>query len=90
MRRDWSLKDNLLRKDLLKVSGSAVEVVAGGELLDPYTDKFRYKEHKPQIQFIHVPGFGKVEYEFLLSGRGDVRIEYSSAKAMDQRLDFTL
>jgi len=85
-----SLKDNLLRKDLLKVSGSAVEVVAGGELLDPYSGKSRYKEQKPQIQFIHVPGFGKVEYEFLLSGRGDVRIEYSSAKAMDQRLDFTL
>jgi hypothetical protein len=31
-----------------------------------------------------------VEYEFLLSGKGDVHIDYSSAKAVDQRLDFTL
>jgi len=85
-----SLKDNLLRKDLLSVSGSAVKVVAGGELLDPFTGKSIYKEHKPEIQFIQVPGFGKVEYEFLLSGKGDVHVDYSSAKAVDQRLDFTL
>jgi hypothetical protein len=85
-----SLQDNLLRKDLLTVTGPSVTVVSGGELLDPFMDKANYKEHKPQVQFIHVPGFGKVEYEFLLSGKGKVRIDYSSMKAMDRQLEFTL
>jgi hypothetical protein len=85
-----SLKDNLLRKDLLTVSGPSVKVVAGGELQDPYRDKSIYKEHKPEIQFIQVPGFGKIEYEFLLSGKGKVALEYSSVKAQDQLLEFTL
>ncbi|MGW8314292.1 MAG: M14 family metallopeptidase [Bacteroidales bacterium] len=85
-----SLKDNLLRKDLLTVSGPAVQVVAGGELQDPYMDKASYKQHKPEIQFIQVPGFGKVEYEFLLSGKGKVRIDYTSMKATDQSLELTL
>ena len=85
-----SLKDNLLRKDLLTVKGSDATVVAGGELLDAYTDRASYKENKPEIQFVHVPGFGKAEYEFLVSGKGKVRIEYSSLKAADQSLEFTL
>ena len=85
-----SLKDNLLRKDLLKVSGPSIQVVAGGVLQDPYMDKANYKQHKPEIQLIHVPGFGKVEYEFLLSGKGEVRIDYSSMKAADQSIEFTL
>jgi hypothetical protein len=59
-------------------------------LQDPYRDQAAYKEHKPEIQFIHVPGFGKVEYQFLISGKGKVRIEYSSMKAIDQNLEFTL
>jgi hypothetical protein len=65
-------------------------VVAGGELQDPYMDKASYKQYKPEIQFIQVPGFGKVEYEFLLSGKGKVRIDYSSVKAVDQSLEITL
>lgn len=85
-----SLQDNLLRKDLLKVNGANATVVAGGLLLDPYRDQANYKEHKPEIQFVHVPGFGKVEYQFLISGKGKVHIDYSSMKAIDQHLEFTL
>jgi hypothetical protein len=84
------LKDNLLRKDLLTVTGSDATVVTGGMLTDPYLDNASYKEHKPEIQFVHVPGFGKVEYEFLISGKGKVRIGYSSLKARDQSLEITL
>ena len=85
-----SLKDNLLRKDMLTVNGPSVQVVAGGMLQDPYMNKASYKEYKPEIQFVQVPGFGKVEYEFLLSGKGKVRIDYSSMKATDQSLELTL
>jgi hypothetical protein len=76
-----TLKNNLYPKDMLKVSGSDIEVVAGGQIQDLYNDRVNYKEHKPEIQFIQVPGFGHVEYEFLVSGKGNVSIEYESRKA---------
>jgi hypothetical protein len=85
-----SLKNKSHRKDILKVSGSSIVVVAGGELEDEFMNKTVYKEHKPQVQFIHLPGFGKVEYQFLLSGKGSVRVDYSSVKAKDQTLEFEL
>lgn len=85
-----SLKNNMHRKDILKVSGPAVTVVAGGELKDAHMNKAVYKEHKPQLQFIHIPGFSKVEYQFLLTGKGNVIVDYSSLKAKDQTLDFKL
>lgn len=78
------------REDVLKVTGASVEVVAGGKLLDPYMNQAVYKEHRPYIQFIQVPGFAKVEYQFLISGKGQVHVEYSSFKAKDQKLEFSL
>ncbi len=85
-----SLKNKSHRKDILKVSGASIDVVAGGELKDAHMNKALYKEHKPQIQFIHMPGFGKVEYQFLISGKGSIAVDYSSLKAKDQRLEFEL
>ena len=85
-----SVKNNMHRKDLLEVSGSSLSVVAGGELTDAHMNKAVYKKHKPQLHFIHMPGFGKVEYQFLISGKGNVTVDYSSLKAKDQKLEFTL
>lgn len=85
-----SLNNNLHRKDILTVSGSSANVVAGGQLTDAFMDKAVYKEHKPEVQFIHIPGFGKVEYQFLISGKGKVQVDFSSLKAKDQKLEFTL
>lgn len=85
-----SLKNKSHRKDLLQVSGPSIEVIAGGELKDAHLNIAIYKEHKPQLQLIHIPGFGKVEYEFLLSGKGNVHVSYSSLKAKDQKLEFEL
>ena len=85
-----SLKNKSHREDILKVSGPSIQVVAGGELMDAHMNQAVYKEHKPQIQFIQIPGFGKVEYQFLISGKGNVRVDYSSLKAQDQKLEFTL
>jgi hypothetical protein len=85
-----TLKNKSHRKDILKISGPSIQVVAGGELRDAHMNKTVYKEHKPQIQFIQMPGFGKVEYQFLISGKGQVIVDYSSIKARDQKLEFTL
>jgi len=85
-----SIKNKVHRKDILKVTGSSIDVVAGGKLMDAHMNQAVYKEYKPQIQFIHLPGFGKVEYQFLISGKGNVIVDYSSTKAKDQKLEFTL
>ena len=85
-----SMKNKSHRKDLLKITGSSIEIVAGGKLADAHMNQAVYKEHKPQIQFIQMPGFGKLEYQFLISGKGNVVVEYSSLKAKDQKLEFNL
>jgi len=85
-----SMKNKSHREDILKVSGSSIEIVAGGKLMDAHMNQAVYKEHKPNIQFIQIPGFGKLEYQFLISGKGSVTVDYSSLKAKDQKLEFTL
>lgn len=69
-------KANLYPKDTLSVSGA--KVVAGGVLVDPYRDQAVYKKDRPEIQFLVVPGFGKVEYQFLVEGKGEITLKYVS------------
>jgi len=71
----------LYPKDMLTVSGKSINVAAGGELVNLYRDEATYKEYRPEIQFLAVPGFGKVEYQFLVSGSGLVTLEYTSRHA---------
>ena len=76
-----AVKNKIHRKDMLTAGGKGLTVVSGGLLTDKYTDRVNYKEHKPEIQFIQVPGFGMVEYQFLVSGKGTLEINYESLKA---------
>lgn len=69
-------KANLYPKDMLKVSGA--KVVAGGLLVDPYRDQVAYKKYRPELQFLVVPGFGKVEHQFLIEGKGEATLRYES------------
>lgn len=85
-----SLKNKIHPKDILKISGKNLEVIAGGEIQDRYRDKVDYKDNRPDIQFIQVPGFGHVEYEFVVSGRGNVKIEFESMKATNQSTEIKL
>ncbi|MCF6241392.1 MAG: M14 family metallopeptidase [Bacteroidales bacterium] len=70
-------------KDILKISGKGIKVIAGGKLNDKYTEKANYKEYRPEIQFLSVPAFGFVEYTFLISGKGNVNLSYHSQAAKD-------
>jgi len=74
-------KVKLYPKDMLKVSGDKAKVVAGGLLTDPYRDAVTYKEHRPELQFLVVPGFGKVEHQFLVEGKGELTVRYTSRHA---------
>jgi len=69
-------KANLYPKDMLKVSGA--KVVAGGVLVDPFRDQVVFKKDKPELQFLIVPGFGKIEHDFLIEGKGEVTLRYES------------
>ena len=72
---------NLYPKDMLIVSGKGITVHAGGEIKNLYRDDVSYKDFRPELQFLFVPGFGKVEYQFLVSGKGTVNIKYTSRHA---------
>ncbi len=71
----------LYPKDMLTLSGKNAKVAAGGEIRNSYRDEVTYKEYRPEIQFLAVPGFGKVEYQFLVSGSGPVILKYTSRHA---------
>ncbi len=68
----------LYPEDTLKVFGKGIKVVAGGALLDKYTDKVKYKEFKPEVQFLTIPGFSKQSHQFLIAGKGQVTFSYYS------------
>ena len=74
-------KTKLYPKDMLKVSGGNAKVVAGGVLVDPYTDRVNYKKYRPEVQFLFVPGFGKAEHQFLVEGKGEITVRYESRHA---------
>ncbi|HYA48425.1 MAG TPA: M14 family zinc carboxypeptidase, partial [Burkholderiales bacterium] len=71
-------KTRIYPKDMLKVSGPAAKVVAGGLLTNAYTDQVAYKRFRPDVQFMVVPGFGKTEYQFLVQGKGEITVRYES------------
>ena len=71
-------KINLYPKDMLTVDGAGAKVVAGGLLVDPYRDQVVYKKDRPELQFLVVPGFGKVEHQFLVEGKGEITVRYES------------
>jgi len=76
---EYSVKEKLYPQDMLKVSGA--KVIAGGKINDFRLDKVTYKYKKPEIQFLSVPGYDEVEYEFLIEGKGEVTFNYESRKA---------
>ncbi len=85
-----SVQEKLYPKDQVIVEGKDITVVAGGELLDEYTGRTRYKEKKPQIQFVQVPGFGHTDLQFLVKGKGKMTVRYRSRKAGTRELTVEL
>jgi hypothetical protein len=85
-----TLKNKLYPNDILSVTGPSAKVVSGGKITDLYTDKVEYKEYKPEIQFCQVPGMGKVEYQFFITGKGSVDIKFESRKAGTRKVTVEL
>jgi hypothetical protein len=76
-----TVKHKLYPMDMLSVSGPDAKVAAGGKINDIYLNLIDYKEYKPEMQFCQVPGQGKVEYQFLVNGKGNIDIKFESRKA---------
>ncbi|MFO7622461.1 MAG: M14 family metallopeptidase [Bacteroidales bacterium] len=85
-----TVKNRLYPLDIVTVKGSGIKVVSGGRVVNLYPEKIEYKEYRPEVQFCQVPGSGKVEYQFLVSGKGKLEISYKSAKAGTKRAEVTL
>ena len=85
-----TLKNKLYPNDILSVTGQSAKVVSGGKITDLFTDRVEYKEYKPEIQFCQVPGMGKVEYQFFITGKGNVEIKFESRKAGTRKVTVEL
>jgi hypothetical protein len=79
-------QNKLYPQDMLTVAGDGITVVAGGRIINRFTGDVSYKEHRPELQFLTVPGFGTVEYEFLVKGTGPVTVNYTSAWAGSRQM----
>ncbi|MDZ7738755.1 MAG: M14 family metallopeptidase [Bacteroidales bacterium] len=85
-----SVANKLYPKDKLSLSIKSGSVISGGKLTDVFNSVVEYKKHKPEIQYCQVPGFDKVEYQFLVSGKGKVVIDYESRKAGNKSVEVEL
>jgi hypothetical protein len=70
----------LCRLDEFRIGGKGIEVLAGGILEDPYFDLWTPVEHRPARISTFVPGFGKQEVQWIVSGRGPVTVTYDGLK----------
>ncbi len=75
----YAANKKLYPKDMLKVTGG--KVVAGGKITNLRLDKVSYKDKKPEIQFMAIPGYGVEEYQFLIEGKGEITFDFESQKA---------
>lgn len=85
-----SVNHKLYTKDILTLSGESLKIISGGLITDRYRNLVTYKEHKPELQFCQVPGFSYVEYQFIVSGKGKLSIDYQSRKAANKTAEINL
>lgn len=83
-----SVNKKLHPQDRLRATGA--KVIAGGKLNDKYQNKVSYKEKKPELQFLSVPGYGVVEYQFIIEGKGKITFDYESQKANNLKTSVTI
>ncbi|MFW6290376.1 MAG: hypothetical protein ACOC0R_05355, partial [Mariniphaga sp.] len=76
------------RPDMLSVTGA--KVVAGGKITNKHFEKVTYKEHKPEVQFMALPGYAVEEYQFLIEGKGEVTFSFQSMKARNVKASVKL
>lgn len=87
-----AVQKKLHRADRLKVEGQNIKLVAAGRLFDKYrgiTSKVKTRDNYIWIES-GVPSFGRVEYRFLVEGKGNVKLIYDSLKGGSYTKSVTL
>lgn len=77
-----AVQKKLHRADRLKVEGQNIKLVAAGRLYDKYrgiTSKMKTRDNYIWVES-GVPSFGRVEYRFLVEGKGNIKLIYDSLK----------
>ncbi len=77
-----AIQKKLHRADRLKVEGQNIKLVAAGRLFDKYrgiTSKVKTRDNYIWVES-GVPSFGRVEYRFLVEGKGNIKLIYDSLK----------
>jgi len=77
-----AIQKKLHRTDRLKVEGQNIKLVAAGRLFDKYrgiTSKVKTRDNYIWVES-GVPSFGRVEYRFLVEGKGTIKLIYDSLK----------
>jgi len=77
-----AIQKKLHRTDRLKVEGQNIKLVAAGRLFDKYrgiTSKVKTRDNYIWVES-GVPSFGRVEYRFLVEGKGNIKLIYDSLK----------
>ncbi len=81
---------NITRQDIVSISGDGLEVVSGGIIDDIHFNRVSYIEHRPHMIFTVVPGFGKVDLQWIVRGSGRATVKFDSLKATDRSLTLEL
>jgi len=77
-----AVQNKLHRADRLKVEGQNIKLVAAGRLYDKYrgtTNKVKTRDNYIWVES-GVSSFGRVEYRFLVEGKGNIKLIYDSLK----------
>ena len=77
-----AVMSKLHRADRFKIEGQNIKLVAAGRLYDKYrgiTGKVKTRENTIWVES-GVPSFGRVEYRFLIEGKGSLKLVYDSLK----------
>jgi len=80
----------LARRDILKIEGPGLDVVAGATVDDLRLDLVSPVEHHPEQIFTSIPAFGKQDFQWIVRGKGKARITYRSLKAKDLQMELEL
>lgn len=81
-----ALRYDLVRKDIIKIEGSGIQVVSGGILDDAVLDRLQPVEYRPWMLFASIPSFGATEVQWIVKGKGRATITYEALKATDKTL----
>lgn len=85
-----AISKKIYRQDMFTIKGRGIEVVSGGIVTDIHYEKFKPKEHKPEIIFSRVPSFGTQEVQWIVKGSGQATITFEALKATNRTLTVKL